>query len=163
MVVWFVASALAGKWDGAETDVRVTRSIAADPETIHQGLDDLRKFNVLWPEDCATDFSYGPVTKGREAFGQIRYTYGPLRRRLDQSVERDEPGLVMEVHHAGKRGWVNQVTYAPVDGGTEVTLLTPLNAPPWPFKGVFFKEIRPAMIECGQRWLEALELSVNPK
>ncbi len=159
MTVGFIALAAvaaAGKWDGAETDVEVTKLVELEPDAIHAKLDDLAKWAARWPDDCATQWEPGPTTASTEGTGTIRYTFGPLRRRLDLEVTRDEPGHVFEIEHPGKRGWFTQVTYRRVDEGTEVVMLTPLNPPPWPFKPMFFNKIRPAMADCYERWLEGL-------
>ncbi|MEN0065768.1 MAG: hypothetical protein AAGA48_26755 [Myxococcota bacterium] len=166
MITWCAAvlmttSAMAGKWDGAEADVRMTKLLEAPPKEIHLQLDDLREWGALWPEDCATQFSYSAITTGEEALGAVRYTFGPLRRRLDMKISRDEPGHVFEIEHPGNRGWFTQITYRPVDDGTEVAIFTPLNPPPWPFKSVFFKKVRPAMLDCHGRWLDALAAAVT--
>jgi len=146
-----LATAHAGKWDGAMSDVRVTKLLDATPRAIHAELDEVDEYKALWPEDCATDFLVGPGPRGR-----VRYTFGPMRRKLDLEVTRNEAGHVMEIRHPGKRGWYTQLTYEQVDGGTEVVMLTPLEPPPWPFKPVFFNKIRPAMEDCYRRWLDGL-------
>jgi len=156
IVVWLGADAHGGKWDGVEADVSVTRVIDAEPEAIHEELDDLAEWGARWPADCATQFEPGPQTTGPNASAEIRYTFKPMRRKLEMRVSRDEPGHVFEIEHPGKRGWFTQVTYRQVEGGTEVTLLTPLEPPPWPLKPVFFNKVRPSMEDCYRRWLEAL-------
>lgn len=150
-----VSVAQAGKWDDRETDVRVTKLIASPPRAIHEALDELAEWKARWPDDCATDFTVGPAQTG-----SVRYTFGPLRRKLDMKVIRNEAGHVFEIEHPGKRGWFTQVTYREVDAGTEVALLTPLEAPPWPFKPVFFNKIRPAMEDCYARWLDGVATDV---
>ena len=162
LAIAIAAVAHGGKWDGAESDVRVTRLVDAEPRVIHEQLDDLREWTGRWPEDCATQAELGPTTTGAEASAAIRYTFGPLRRRLEMRVSRDEPGHVFEIEHPSKRGWFAQVTYQQVDEGTEIVLLTPLNPPPWPFKGVFFRKIRPAMEDCYRRWLTGIQVSEKP-
>ncbi|MEM6927824.1 MAG: SRPBCC family protein [Myxococcota bacterium] len=151
-----VGVAVAGKWDASPTDVEVTRLFDASPGELHEQVDDLAEWAARWPEDCATQWEPGPTTAGAEGTGTIRYTFKPLRRRLEMRVTRDEPGHVFEIEHPSKRGWFTQLTYRKVDEGTELVLLTPLNAPPWPFKPVFFNKIRPAMEDCYRRWLDAI-------
>ncbi len=150
-VVWLmVAVAWGGKWDGETGDVEVEATVPAPASQVHAELADLQTFRDLLPEHCATDWVLRSPTQGVDATAEVKYTLGPLRRRLTAVITRDEPGRLFQIEHAGNRGWYTRFTYeeGATDDTTVVTLLTPLNPPPWPFRGPFFRKVKPAMTHC---------------
>lgn len=167
-MTWFLpllltTTALAGKWDDAPSDVEVTRQVAAAPTAVHAAVADLRRFSELLPADCATDWQFTSSTAGRGARAKVRYTFGPLKRNTSAMVVDDQPGLIWRIEHEGdKKGFFTQVTTAQTGNGTLVTLVSFLNAPPWPFAGPFHKKVRPAWTDCYERTLTALAAQVSP-
>jgi hypothetical protein len=152
-----VAAAWAGKWDGAPSDVEARQVIAAPTQEIHELLRDHRAWRELVPTDCATDWALTAQTAGPGARARVRWTIGPMRRLLTAVYTRDQPGLLIELEHEGKKGWFTQVRYAEAPAGsTEVRLSTPLVPPPWPVRGVFFSKVRPAWEDCYARTLSAV-------
>ncbi|MEZ4238320.1 MAG: hypothetical protein R3F59_19640 [Myxococcota bacterium] len=139
-------------------DVTVTRTFTASPEAIHAVLDDWHDWQAILPPDCATDWQIYEPSTGVGAQSEATYTFGPLRRHRYGAIQRDEPGVVFETEHLGNRGWFTQVQYHDLgDGRTEVTLRTPLSEPKWPFRGVFYKKVRPAWVGCYERAMTALD------
>jgi hypothetical protein len=154
VIGWMTA---AGAADGP-ADVAVSRALSASAEQVHAAVDDWRDWQAILPPDCAYEWALQEPSAGVGAQAEATYSFGPLKRRAYGAIQRDEPGLVFETEHLGKRGWFTQVTYADLgDGRTEVTLRTPLSEPKWPFRGVFFKKVKPAWEGCYQRALANLE------
>ncbi len=152
---WTVlAVAAAGKWDGEEADVLLRQVVPLSREEIQRTLGDWRGWERLMP--CASEWELQERTTGVGARARALYTFGPMRQRLVGVIREDVPGVVVKLETEGKRGWFTQVTFAdpPSSGAdapaamTEVTLHTPLNAPKWPFTGVFFTKVRPAWQKC---------------
>jgi carbon monoxide dehydrogenase subunit G len=152
-----VAVALAGKWDGAPSDVEVQRVIAGDPDAAYAAIADLKRFAALLPEDCATDWVFQSATAGKGATAAVTYTMGPLKRKTKATVVEAEPGRIWRLEHEGdKKGFFTQVVFEGQAASTQVTLTSYLNPPPWPFKGPFHKKVHPAWTDCYERTLAAL-------
>jgi hypothetical protein len=164
MLLLLATPAEAGKWDDAPSDVEVRTTIAASPEQVHRTLADLEVLAELLPPDCAKDWEFTANTRGVGSRARVTYTYGPLKRTLTAQVVNDEPGRLWRIDHADdKKGFFIQVTYptTPNPGVSSVVLSTPLNPPPWPLKGAFFKKVRPAWEDCYTRALEGLAAKVS--
>jgi hypothetical protein len=157
-----VASATAGKWDDAPSDVEVRATIATSPTAVHATVSDLKTWSTLLPEDCATDWQFTASTRGVGSKAKVTYTYGPLRRKLTANIVSDEPGRLWRIDHENERkGFFVQFSYPDsTESSTNVLLATPLNPPPWPFKGPFYKKVRPAWEDCYTRSLQALSAAV---
>ena len=156
MIAWLlVVPAMAGKWDDRSADVVATREIAAPGEAVTATVSDLRRYAELFPADCATEWELQERTAGVGARARVRYTIGSMRRRLVMVISKDEPGL-LELDHEGNKGFFTQIRAVPSAGGSAVAWSTFLEPPPWPFRGVFYKEVQPAWVDCHARALQAL-------
>ena len=162
-LAWWLAVAHAGKWDDAPSDVQVDAVINTSVDHVHRVLADLANYKALFPEECADKWLVRHPTTGVDATIDVRYNFGPLRRKLTGVITRDEPGLVFQIEHKGPEGWFTQFKYRPgtSDGTTIVTMLTPLHPPPWPLTAVFHQQVRPAMIGCYEGFLRALRVRIN--
>lgn len=160
--VW-VTAALAGPFDGLESDVSVTRDFPASPADVHRMTADLAVYRDLFPEECAKDWLVRQPTRGVDATLDVRYTFGPLKRKLTAVVTKETPGVLFQIEHKGPRGWFTQFRLEPGNSATttRVTLLTPLTAPPWPLKRIFFRRVRPAMQACYEQVLATLHQRVS--
>lgn len=151
-----IGTALAGKWEGATSDVSVSKVVAAEAEAIHAKLVDWHAWQDLMPIDCAREWEFQGDRTGLGARATAMYTYGPMHRRLEGVITKDEPGRVLETELAGRKGWFTQVRYAAAEGGTLVTLSSPVTRPKWPLTGVFFSKVRPAWSTCYEQTLDKL-------
>lgn len=164
-MIWMLCTmlAFAGKWDGTPSDVQVTRVLPAGPEAVHGAIADLQRFSELLPADCATDWSFTSSTAGKGARAQVTYTMGPLKRKTLAVVVDDQPGRIWRIEHEGdKKGFFTQAVFEGAGDGTQVTLTSYLNPPPWPFKGPYFTKVQPAWTACYERTLDALQAAVAP-
>ena len=150
------SAALAGKWDGHSADVRAEREIAAAPAAVTELVRDLATWSTLFPSDCATKWELQDRTAGVGARGRVTYTIASLRRTLTVAISKDEPGVLLELDHEGNKGFFTQIRPVASDGGATVSLTTFLEPPPWPFRGVFYKKVQPAWVDCHARTLDAI-------
>lgn len=153
MTWWWIGLALAGRWDGHPSDIEAQAVIDAPPEQLYEVLVDLRSLEALLPDHCATDFVYGERTVGEGATVRLTYHADVLHRRLDATLTRAEEPRLVDVDHAGNKGFVTRFVLAPEADGTRVTMTSFLNPPPWPFRRVFYTRVRPAWTQC---YLDAL-------
>lgn len=156
MWVWVFGAAFAGQWDGAVADIAVSKVVSASPEEIHTLLVDWHNWQDMLPIDCAREWEILGDRTGIGARATALYTFGPMHRRLEGVITKDVPGQVLETELAGKKGWFTQVTYKAVDGGTAVTLTSPVTRPKWPLTGVYFGKVKPAWSACYEQALTKL-------
>jgi uncharacterized protein YndB with AHSA1/START domain len=156
MLLFLSSVALAGKWDGAETDISAERVIPAAPEAVFSHLLDLDHLRALFPTDCVGLWEPGGRTYGEGANAVVRYDMGAMHRKLAMTLVRAEAPHLIDLDHLGSRGFVTRWSLSEEAGGTKVRLLTPLNAPPAPFRGYFQNVVRPEWVECYERTLTNL-------
>lgn len=149
----FVGPALAGESAAATErvgDIITTAVVPATPAAMIDVLTDLPTFGTLLPADCVGLYKVGITPKGLGASATIRYDMAAMHRKLEMHVsriERDTLWLV-DMDHAGNRGFISRWLMTPGTEGTSVTLKTALNAPPWPFAAYFFDTIQPEWQDC---------------
>lgn len=141
-------AAHAGRWDDATSDIVVERVIPASPDRVHAPLLNLQVLEQVFPADCVTDWVHGTPTSGVGAMTRVTYRMGSMKRRLTATISKSEPGRLLELDHDGRKGFVTQFRLEAVPEGSKVTLGTWIEAPPRPFKGIFFKNVRPAWEAC---------------
>lgn len=158
MLLLLIPMALAGKWDGAETDIRAERVIPAAPEAVFSHLLDLGHLRAIFPTDCVGLWEPGERTFGEGANAIVRYDMAAMHRKLPMTLVRAEAPRLIDLDHLGARGFVTRWTLAAEPDGTstKVKLETPLNAPPAPFRGYFQNVVRPEWLGCYARTLENL-------
>jgi hypothetical protein len=156
MLLLLLPTALAGKWDAAPTDIQTERVIAAPREAIFSHLLDLGHLRALYPEDCVGLWEPGERTFGEGASAIVRYDIAAMHRKLPMTLVRADAPRVIDFDHLGPKGFVTRWSLEEVDGGTKVSVLTPINAPPWPFTAYYHKVIRPEWIQCYATTLENL-------
>ncbi len=156
MLLFLLPVALAGKWDGAPSDIQVDRVIPAEPQAVFSYLLDLSHLRAIFPEDCVGLWEPGERTFGEGANAIVRYDIAAMHRKLPMTLVRAEAPHHIDFDHLGPRGFVTRWSLEPADGGTKVTILTPINAPPWPFRGYYHQVVRPEWTECYARTLENL-------
>ena len=152
------ALALAGKWDGAESDIIVERELTVDVQEAFAVLTDVEALQQIFPEDCLEDWALGAPTTGIGANARVTYHMAGMKRRLTLTISKAEEHYVIELDHPEKKGFTTQFALSePGPGRAFVKLGTYLNAPPWPFKGYYYDKVLPAWTDCYSRTLDALE------
>lgn len=162
MFLLLTGLAFAGKWDEAIADVQATAVIPAAPETVFGFLLDLANLQRIFPADCIGDWEPGERTFGEGASTWVRYDMAAMHRRLPMTLTVADAPRRVDFDHLGSRGFITRWTLEPADGGSRVTVLTPLNPPPRPFRGYYFKKVKPEWEGCYQRALAALGTAVAP-
>lgn len=152
-----VVAALAGKWDNADPDVKASATIAAPAEKIFEIVSDLDKLRLVTPPDCVGLWEMGIRTRGAGASAVVRYDIAAMHRRLVMTVARAEPNRLVDLDHAGPRGFVTRYTIEEQSGSSIVNVLTPLNPPPWPFQPYFFTVVKPEWEGCQARTLGEIQ------
>ena len=145
-----LASALAE--DGS--DIVVSHRFRASPETLYEHLLDVQNIKNAAPESCMRKWVLYERTEGLGAQFRVVYQMEGWRRRLDGSVVAAESPRRIEWDHHGNRGFITRFTFKPDDGGTEVTVHTYLNDPPWPFRRYFERKVQPTWQACYRDMLD---------
>lgn len=152
-----VGVALAGgRWDGVDADVTARATVPGTPEQAYAVVADLRGLSSLFSDECIVDWAFGPTPTGQGATARLTYVPGTMHRRLTATYSRLEPGRVIDLDHAGRRGFVTRWTFDAVDEGTEVTMTTFLNPPAWPFAEWYHVNVKPDWTVCQEEALKAL-------
>jgi carbon monoxide dehydrogenase subunit G len=154
----FAAAFAASPYADRETNITATESIDASPEAVFAAVQDLETFREILP--CASDWSFGTVTRGQGASLQLTYDIGSMHRRLNAVISQVKEPRVVDYDHAGNKGFVTRWQIAPEDSGSTVTMTTYLNPPPWPFKKMYFERIEPQWNSCYSEALTALSAKV---
>ena len=142
-------------------DVKVSAVIPAPRERVAEWLTDLQHLRAVIPTTCIEEWEMGSATQGLGASAAVVYNIHAMHRRLTMAISRVDPGTLIDFDHAGAKGFVNRWTFEDAEGGTKVTVLTPLNPPPWPFQGVYFRYIKPDWEECYRRAIDGVAASVK--
>jgi uncharacterized protein YndB with AHSA1/START domain len=163
--MWLAAIglAMAGKWDGVDTDIRQERVIAATPEQVFGYLLDLKHLQAIFPLDCVGHWEIGERSFGEGANAIVRYDMAMMHRTLPMTLVRATAPTYIDFDHVGPKGFITRWSLAEAEGGTKVTVLTPLSAPPPPFTGYYFNTVKPEWEGCYARALENLEKGLAPK
>lgn len=156
MLLTLLSLAHAGKWTDAVADIQAETVVSAAPEQVFSYLLDLGHLRTIFPTDCVGKLEPGERTYGEGASAIIRYDMGAMHRRLAMTLIRADAPRTIDYDHLGPKGFVTRWSLAAVDTGTKVTLLTPLNAPPDPFRDYYFNVVRPEWQDCYARTLTNL-------
>ena len=156
-MLWLLLTAAqaASPWIDVNADVIAHQTVAASPESTFEHVMDLQNQAELLPEDCVTRWVFGVQTAGVGATARLTYVPSVLRRRLGATITRADQDIpeigayLLEIEHPGNRGFVTRWEIAPADPtGSEVTVTTYLNNPPWPFREIYHLQIKPAWEAC---------------
>ena len=149
--------AWAGKWDQTPADVVVTREVPHSQEAVYERLTDLQAWPQIFPASCLDEWALGTPTSGAGANTMLTYRMSGMKRRLLGTITKAEPAYLVELDHAGKKGFTTQIVLETTEsGGTRVQLGTYLVAPPWPLRGYYFNKVQPAWKACYSQALETL-------
>jgi hypothetical protein len=166
--MWLLLTALAiaapgkkpGKWDGVETDILSRAVLPAPAESLFSHVLELRNVQALWPQDCIGSWELGDRTYGEGASAAIRYDIGLMHRSLTMTLARAEATRYVEFDHAGNKGFITRILFAPTEGGTEVRLESYFAGPPKVFQGYYHSVMKPEWEGCHARVLDNLGKAV---
>lgn len=138
----------AGKWDGHVADIRAEGLVPAPPEAVFAYALDMSHWPVLFPETCVGRLELGERTYGEGATAIVRYDMGMMHRKLPVTLTHATAPDRIDFEHVGKKGFFTRWSFVGESGGTRVTLLTPLNAPPKPLQGYYYTVVQAEWTEC---------------
>jgi len=145
------------------SDVTATRLIPLPAEALYNHLLDLRNHERIWPDDCAKKWVHGDVSVGPGASAQLVYVPSLMRRKLTTTLARADDGRLIDIDHAGNKGFVTRWRLTPEgEGATRIDVHTYIQAPPKPFERLYFDKVRPAWQLCHQQALATLERRLQP-
>ena len=140
-------------------DIVTEVTVAPPAEGLAAVLTDLARFRQALPPDCVGRFDVGAPAAGQGASARLRYDMAAMHRTLTFTLSRVEVAplrTVVDFDHASDRGFVTRWTLTPVEGGTQVTVRTALNAPPWPFTAYYFGAVQPEWATCQRQFVEGV-------
>jgi hypothetical protein len=148
LTVWwfFVALSLAEE----PSNIEASRSFSGDPVVVMEWISDAERLSSLLPRHCARKWS--AEGKGVGARFDLTYTMGMWRRRLSATVTRSSVAEGVDWDHHGDRGFITRWTVS--DG--EIGVTTWIAPPPWPFKRVYYRKIKPKWTLCYRLALDRL-------
>jgi hypothetical protein len=161
MLLLLLPLAHAGKWDDAPTDIEAQRVVHAAPEATFSYLLDLGHLRTIFPTDCVGKWEPGQRSFGEGATAMVRYDMAAMHRKLPMTLVRADAPHIIDLDHLGPRGFITRWTLSEVEGGTNVKITTPLNAPPDIIRGYFQNVVRPAWLDCYERTLTNLSAAVG--
>ncbi len=161
MILWITALALAGKWDGMEADIVAEVAVNAAMPVIREQFEDLHTLD-LYSDACASERMIGEPSAHVGAPFRVRYDAGPWSRLAEGTISEVGHQYV-DWEHTGRYGFTTryQFTEDPETSETVVTMTTFLDTPPWPFRGIFFKRVRPGWAACHHELLTAVADKLN--
>ena len=148
-------------WKDAPSDVVTERHKNVPAAALRERVADFSTLAPLFPVECAEDWTLGSVTTGPDATARVTARAAGLRRRLTVRYSSIEGDRLVELDYVGKKGFFTQFRFEETDGGTDVTLITYLEQPPWPLKRYFVFNVHPAWPACHERTLAALTAAVS--
>ncbi len=156
--------AWAGKFDGLSADVSVTAPVDAPPEQVFTYLLDLKHLQAMIP--CIGKWEMSQRTFGEGASAMVRYDIAAMHRKLPVSLSRADAPYRIDLEHLGNLGFTTVITLAPVQDAsgattTNVTILTPLNPPPWPVRKYYYDAVQVAWKQCYATTLDHLASALH--
>lgn len=149
------------QWDDKVADTGATALVPAAPSAVFNYLLDLSHWSVLYPKECIGSMEMGDRTFGEGANALVRYDMGMMHRKLPMTLTHASAPTSIDFDHLGKLGFVTRWSFAESNGGTQVTITTPLNAPPKPLRGYYYKVVQPEWNACYATALANLAHALN--
>ncbi len=163
-MILLLAAALAAAPANPSADIVTEATVAPSPDALTTVLTDLDRFRKALPTDCVSVFEMGSIRAGKGATARVRYDMAAMHRALTMTVSRVEvlpERTIVDFDHATDRGFVTRWMMEPSATGTQVTIRTALNAPPWPFAAYYFKAVQPEWTDCQARFLTGVTESAT--
>ncbi len=149
MLLWLAVALASSPWVGVDPDIRAEVEISWSPQRVTEALSDLEVLSTLFSEDCLKRWALGHPMAGVGARARVSYVPSWMNRRLTLEVQEVRPGVRVELEHFGNRGFLTRFDVAPGSaGGSVVSVVTPLQEPPWPVREIFHLRVKPAWEAC---------------
>lgn len=165
LALWLTTSLAAAQDSPNPDDVFADRILEAPVSRVFEELQAPSRIAQLFPGDCATDWSFSGPEEGLGARLSTTYHAGAMHRDLEGMLTRSEAEWIVELHYEGLRGFTTHFLIEPAvtgeDETTKVRIISYLGPPPWPFKGHFYKKVKPAWQDCYERVLQQLDVRLQ--
>ena len=156
------AALAANPYADRNADIVASRAIQAPAADLYARLSDLRALQTFMTPLCASDWVHGDQSQGVGASATWVYHARSMHRKLTATISKVKEDRMVELDHAGKKGFISRFSLEPSeDGATNVTLTTYINQPPWPFRGAYFNDVQPSWQRCQEATLESLAKAVE--
>jgi hypothetical protein len=156
MILLVAGAWAANPWKDMPADVVTEVTVAAAPEVVTRLLADLPAVAEAFPSACFTRWSLGVPDRGLGAMARLTYTPHWMSRRLTLEVGDVAEGQRVVWEHPEDGGFQTTFGVSAVDGGSRVTVETPINPLPWPIRKLYQNRIRPAWEACYRDGLQRL-------
>lgn len=150
------------RWAGVSADVSAQAFVPAVPEKVFAFLLELSNLRVVFGDDCLGKLELGDRSFGEGASAIVRYDMGLMHRKLAMTLSRAEAPERVQYDHLGDKGFVTTWTLRAEDGGTLLSVLTPLNPPPRPLLTDYHTVVQPEWRRCYEQGLSNLTRAVVP-
>ena len=148
---------------GMETsDIEASRVLPLSQDAVFEYLLDLRNHQSLWSADCVIKWVHGSVNVGQGANAEVVYVPGLMRRKLAMTLARAKGNRLIDIEHAGNKGFTTRWSLEAEGDGVRVDVHTYINPPPKPFDRVYFTNVRPKWHACHEAALATLEQRLAP-
>lgn len=136
------------QWDDKVADISASALIPAPPATVFNYMLDLSHWSTIYGKECIGSMELGDRTFGEGANAMVRYDMGMMHRKLPMTLTHANAPTSIDFDHLGKLGFITRWTLVESGGGTQVTILSPLNPPPKPLRGYYFTVVQPEWKAC---------------
>jgi hypothetical protein len=154
---WLILALAANPYADMSSDIVASRDVASAPAEVVAALSDLERSGGLFGQECASLWLVGPKVSGVGATVDLRWTPGPMNRRLTMAVVEVDGERKVVWEGEGPRGFFVYWRVSPSGEGSAVTVETPLLPPPWPVRGLFHRQVKPAWQTCYAAALAGLD------
>lgn len=162
-MLWFALTslALAGRWDDVDANIYAEVDINAPYEVVQDQLLDLRTLE-LYSDECVSELTIGAPSIGYGAPFRMRFHAGPWSRLVEGRIA-EVGARYVDVEHTGKYGFTTRYLLEPSEDGTgtHLKMTTFLDPPPWPFKPIFYRKVRPGWTACHDELVTALAAELD--
>lgn len=152
-----------GRYANAVADVSASTTIAAPPEQIFSYLLDFKNVQATIP--CIGKWELSQRTFGEGASAMVRYDVAAMHRKLPVSLSRADAPYRIDLEHLGNLGFTTVITLKDQSAGgppnTLVSILTPLNPPPWPFRPYYYNAVQVEWKQCYVDTLKNVAAALN--
>ena len=161
MIAFLFSLALAGKWDGHESNIVAEVDIDAPIEVVLEQFLDLHTLD-LYSDECLSEKTIGEPNHGFGAPFRVRYHAGPWSRLVEGQIA-DIGHRHVDWEHTGNYGFTTRYAVTPSEDGpgSHVVMTTFLGTPVWPFRGLFFTRVRPGWTACHAELLAAVAAELD--
>lgn len=150
------------RWAGAEADVAASAFVPAPPEKVFAFLLELSNLRIIFGSDCLGKLDLGDRSFGEGASAIVRYDMGLMHRKLAMTLSRAEAPERVQYDHLGDKGFLTTWTLKAEDGGTLLSVATPLNPPPRPLQTYYYTVVQPEWRRCYEQGITNLSRAVVP-